>query len=47
MVIPEGLKTSADISNALSVEKLQEEGILIKNLCAFENVGSIDRLVFD
>jgi len=45
--IPEGLRLAADISAALSFEKLLEKGILVKNISALESAGSLDRVVFD
>lgn len=45
--VPEGLDIAAKMSMALSINKLIENGILVKNVRALESIGSLDRLVFD
>jgi len=45
--VPEGLDIAAKLSMALSINKLIENGILVKNVRALESIGSLDRLVFD
>jgi Ca2+-transporting ATPase len=45
--VPEGLDIAASMSMALSINRLLENGILVKNVRALESIGSLDRLVFD
>jgi len=45
--IPEGLDIAGTMSMALSIRKLLESGILVKNVRALEAIGNLDLLVFD
>lgn len=45
--IPEGLNIACTMSLALSVNRLIENGILVKNVRALEQIGNLDLLVFD
>lgn len=47
MSIPEGLNIAGTMSLALSIKKLIENGILVKNVRALESIGNLDLLVFD
>lgn len=45
--IPEGLNIAGTMSMALSIRRLIENGILVKNVRALETIGNLDLLVFD
>ena len=47
VTIPGGMQRAADIANALSVQKLTEEGIQVRNVGALEAIGSLDRCIID
>jgi len=47
VAIPEGLLISGYMSMALSIRKLIEAGIYVKNVYALESIGNLDLLVFD
>jgi len=47
IAIPQGLRKTIEFSKALSANKLLEDGIYVKNINALEQLGSLDRVIFD